>query len=93
MRILFVIDVSREAVECGMVRAACQAIQGVLYGGELEDGTRMEPCVPVGQLIGIVTYDTSIHFYDISVCICLCLCAFVINGADVACRSQREAQR
>ena len=68
MRILFVIDVSREAISCGLVRAACQAIQGVLYGGELDDGTRMEPCVPVGQSIGIVTYDTSIHFYDLSVC-------------------------
>jgi protein transport protein SEC24 len=67
MRILFLIDVSREAVECGLVKAACQAIQGVLYGGELDDGTRMESCVSVGISIGIVTYDTTVHFYDISV--------------------------
>lgn len=68
MRILFAVDVSREAINSGMVRAACQAIRGVLYGGEMDDGMRMEPCVPVRCTVGILTFDTSIHFYDLSVC-------------------------
>ncbi|EJC98563.1 uncharacterized protein FOMMEDRAFT_113703 [Fomitiporia mediterranea MF3/22] len=66
MRMLFTIDVSQEAVRNGMVHAACQAIRGVLYGGEMDDGTRMEPCVPDKCLVGILTFDTSLHFYDLS---------------------------
>ncbi|KAL5508758.1 hypothetical protein ACEPAG_4737 [Sanghuangporus baumii] len=66
MRILFAIDVSREAVQNGMVRAACQAIIGVLYGGETDDGTRLEPCFPGNCLAGVITFDTTIHFYDLS---------------------------
>ena len=67
MRILFVIDVSREAVQIGMVRAACEAIRGTLYGGEMSNGTRMEACIPSRCTVGIVTFDTSVHFYDLSV--------------------------
>ncbi|KAL5536166.1 SFB3 [Sanghuangporus sanghuang] len=66
MRVLFAIDVSREAVQNGMVRAACQAIIGVLYGSETDDGTRLEPCFPAECLAGVVTFDTTVHFYDLS---------------------------
>ncbi|KAH8116706.1 hypothetical protein DFH11DRAFT_1724673 [Phellopilus nigrolimitatus] len=66
MRILFAIDVTRESVQCGMAHAACQAIKGVLFGGEMEDGGRMEPCFPERCKVGLLTFNTSVHFYDIS---------------------------
>lgn len=67
MRILFAIDVSREAIQCGMVQAACQAIKGVLYGCDTDDGNRLEPCFPARCKIGIMTFDNAVHFYDLSV--------------------------
>ncbi|KAI5121951.1 hypothetical protein M0805_002022 [Coniferiporia weirii] len=66
MRVLFAVDVSREAVQCGLVHATCQAIKGVLFGGEAGNGARMEPCFPRQCKVGIMTFDTSVHFYDIS---------------------------
>ncbi|THH09228.1 hypothetical protein EW145_g2180 [Phellinidium pouzarii] len=66
IRIMFAIDVSREAVQCGLVRAACEAIIGVLYGREMDDGVRMEPCFPTQCKVGIMTFDTTVHFYDVS---------------------------
>ena len=67
MRILFAIDVSREAVQCGLTAAACEAIVGALYGAETSDGKRMDPCFPAKCKIGIITFDDTVHFYDLSV--------------------------
>lgn len=67
MRILFAIDVSREAIQCGLTAAACESIVGVLYGSETSDGMRMEPCFPANCPVGIMTYDDTVHFYDLSV--------------------------
>ena len=67
MRFLFVINVSSDAIATGLVQAACMAIKSVLFGGETPDGTRLEPCFPTGCTVGIITYDSALHFYDLSV--------------------------
>ena len=67
MRFLFVINVSSDAILSGLVQAACVAIKGVLFGGETPDGTRMDPCFPVGCRVAFMTYDNTLHYYDLSV--------------------------
>lgn len=54
---LFAIDVSRYAVQSGMLSVVCQTIKQLLA----EDG------FPVGMKLGILTYDSSVHFYNLQV--------------------------
>lgn len=68
MRFLFVVNVSSDAITTGIAQAACMAIKAVLFGGETLDGARMDPCFPVGSKVAIMTYDSTLHFYDLSVC-------------------------
>lgn len=67
LRVLFVIDVSADAIQCGFTKAACTAIKGVLFGGETDDGMRMEPCFPSCCRAGILTFSNAVHYYDVSV--------------------------
>ena len=69
MRVLFAIDVSQEAIISGLTAAACEAIGGALYGVEAADGRRMDRCFPDKCRVGFITYDESVHFYDLSVCL------------------------
>ncbi|KAK2197084.1 bifunctional von Willebrand factor A-like domain superfamily/ADF-H-Gelsolin-like domain superfamily/Sec23-Sec24 [Babesia duncani] len=54
--IMFVIDVSAAAVNSGMVEEVCKTITDLITSGSLPGGPR--------TLVGIVTYDTSVHFYQ-----------------------------
>ena len=67
LHVVFAIDVSVDAIQCGFTQASCVAIKGVLFGGEMDDGSRMEPCFPEIYKAGFITFDRSMHFYDISV--------------------------
>ncbi|KAF8817997.1 putative transport protein Sec24 [Cardiosporidium cionae] len=55
---MFLIEVSADAVYCGLVEAACSAIKRVLSSGELPGGSRTK--------VGIITFDSAIQFYNIS---------------------------
>lgn len=71
LRWLFVIDVSQEAVNRGFLEACCEGIMGALYGGEGEDEDEDSDApkkrIPKGSKVGIITYDKSVHFYNLSV--------------------------
>ncbi|KAK9760738.1 COPII coat Sec23p-Sfb3p heterodimer component [Basidiobolus ranarum] len=54
---IFAIDVSWNAVQNGMLNSAAQAIRDALYSGN---------GVGQGVRVGIVTYDRSVHFYNLS---------------------------
>lgn len=75
MHVLFVFDVSIQAQQSGLLKAACDAVRGVLYGGEVEGVGRVEPCFPASCSVGIITYDNAVHFYDLSVCLVYQICA------------------
>ncbi|KAJ2702413.1 COPII coat Sec23p-Sfb3p heterodimer component [Coemansia sp. IMI 209128] len=54
---VFAIDVTWNAVQCGMVAYAAAAIKDALYSGS---------GLPAGVRVGIITYDRSAHFYSLS---------------------------
>lgn len=67
MAYLFALDVSQEAVQSGFLRAACASLRSLLYGGIGADGSEIQPCFPTESVLGIITYDETLHFYDLSV--------------------------
>eukprot|EP00055_Hartaetosiga_balthica_P010598 m.45719 g.45719 ORF g.45719 m.45719 type:complete len:969 (+) comp7234_c0_seq1:3-2909(+) len=58
---MFLIDVSRYAVTSGMTETACHAIRQVIEAHTRKYAQQRRPF-----RMGIITYDTSIHFYNIS---------------------------
>lgn len=59
IRYLFAIDVSSTAVQSGMLASVCQSLNDILYGDHAGNG------LPEGAKIGLVTFDRSIHFYNL----------------------------
>ncbi|KAI9314549.1 hypothetical protein BX666DRAFT_2052907 [Dichotomocladium elegans] len=57
LRVLFAVDVSFSAIQSGMVETFCAALQLALFS----DAT-----FPPGTRIGIVTFDSAVHFYNLS---------------------------
>lgn len=62
--IVFAFDVSSEAVASGFLEFACAILKGLLYGGEnnLDD-----PCFSRNGRMTIITFDSTLHFYDLTV--------------------------
>ncbi|MCJ1310010.1 COPII coat Sec23p-Sfb3p heterodimer component [Agyrium rufum] len=70
LRYLFLIDVSQEAINRGLLEAFCEGVLGALYATEEppedESHADVEPPrnLPEGCKVGFVTYDREIHFYN-----------------------------
>jgi len=67
IKFVFALDVSSEAIQSGLVRTACQSLRTILFGGTSVDGSKIEPCFPPDGLVSILTFNNTIHFYDLSV--------------------------
>lgn len=61
LRTLFVIDVSVCALASNVTRDACEAIRGIVVETRLECTSALE------RSIGIMTFDSSLHLYDLTV--------------------------
>ncbi|KAH9845775.1 Sec23/Sec24 zinc finger protein [Teratosphaeria destructans] len=72
MRYLFLIDVSHEAYNRGFLQGVTDGILAALYGhdevtGEANGATEVTPSkVPAGAKVGFMTYDRTVHFYNVS---------------------------
>lgn len=64
---LFALDVSVNAIRSGFLKSACGVLRDLLYGSASHDGTQSNPSFPQGCQLAILTYDTSLHFYNLSV--------------------------
>jgi hypothetical protein len=58
---LFAVDVSLNAVQSGMLASFCQGLSSILYGDDAANR------LPEGAKIGLVTFDRSMHFYNLKV--------------------------
>lgn len=63
LQYLFIIDISMEAVRSGITRAASTFISRIFYG---DTDSEQPACLPSGCPVGIMTYDSTLHFYDLS---------------------------
>lgn len=61
---LFVIDVSYNAVQSGMLSTACQAIKEVLRNLPTPNTGRPDEVSPCK--VGIITFDRTVHFYNLT---------------------------
>jgi protein transport protein SEC24 len=64
---IFAFDVSNDAIETGFLKTSCDLLKTVIYGGTRLDGQQLDPCFPPGCQLTILTYDRSLHFYDLKV--------------------------
>lgn len=58
---IFVLDVSYNAVKCGMVQLFCHNIKEILQNLPTEEGNQDESNIRVG----FITYSSQVHFYNI----------------------------
>jgi protein transport protein SEC24 len=69
LRWLFLVDITQEAINRGLLASVCQGILDALYGHEREEGESEEKSaskLPAGTKIGIVTYDKEVQFYNLT---------------------------
>ncbi|EIN08619.1 sec24-like protein [Punctularia strigosozonata HHB-11173 SS5] len=78
MRFMFLLDASVASVKSGFLSAGCEMIKEMLYGApaqapEQADGAPSvdakkdaEPCFPSRAEIAILTFDSALHFYNLS---------------------------
>lgn len=73
LRWLFLVDVSQESINRGLLAGVCDGIMNALYGDDEEDAAETEGDnttgrkIPEGSTVGIVTFDKEVHFYNLSV--------------------------
>ena len=65
---IFAFDVSGEAVVSEFLHASCEALKRVLFGSADANDIQYAALFPDGGRVAILTFDTTLHFYDLSVC-------------------------
>lgn len=66
LRWLFLVDVSQESINRGLLETVCQGILHALYGADPDADPTDETKLPDGTRVGIVTYDKEVQFYNLS---------------------------
>ena len=64
---VFAIDVSWTAAQSGMIREVAGGIRDILYGAENENGERLGGSLPPGARVGLITFDRTVHYYNLQV--------------------------
>lgn len=68
MDYVFAFDVSNEAVVSGFLQSTCDALKSILYGSlDASGAIPTPPAFPPSLRIAIITFDTTLHFYDMAV--------------------------
>ncbi|KAF9442321.1 beta-sandwich domain of Sec23/24 [Macrolepiota fuliginosa MF-IS2] len=66
MNYIFAFDVSNDAIERGFLKTSCDLLKTVLYGGTSLDGQQLDSSLPPASQVTILTYDRTLHFYDLN---------------------------
>jgi len=64
---VFAFDVTNESVSSGFLESACHSLKLILYGGTDSNGTQLPSYFPSTNRITIITFDSTLHFYDLTV--------------------------
>jgi protein transport protein SEC24 len=64
---IFAFDVSHNAVQSGLLYTSAMAVRRILFGEQTDDQAWIQPSINPESRIAIMTYDSSIHFYNLSV--------------------------
>lgn len=78
MNYVFVFDVSSEAIISEFLQSSCESLKSILFGGADAEGVQLPSTFSVLSRVAILTYDTTLHFYDLSVR-CLLLTSGYLN--------------
>lgn len=70
MPFVFAIDVSWQSIQSGVLQSVTDGLKKVLWGTEVEDGTRTGG-VPAGSRVAIFTFDRTVQFYNLNVSVLL----------------------
>lgn len=62
---IFIIDVSYNMMKSGLVHLLCQNMRDIIRNLPKEDGAEQSY-----MKVGFITYNTSVHFYNIKVGLC-----------------------
>lgn len=74
LRTVFIIDVSASAVTLGVLSDICSAIFESLYGIAQDDGKEET------KLVSLMTFDSAMHFYNLSVSRAFLTCELCVNS-------------
>ncbi|KAI0322894.1 sec24-like protein [Amylostereum chailletii] len=66
MRYTIVIELSPETVQTGFLSSTCEALRCILFGGVDANGAVIPPSIPPECTVAIFTFDSSLHFYNLS---------------------------
>ncbi|KAJ3799255.1 sec24-related protein [Lentinula aff. detonsa] len=68
LNFVITLDVSVEAVQSNFLYAACISLLKILYGGPdpVDEEVMLNPCFHPGSRLAIITYDETLHFYDLT---------------------------
>lgn len=66
MDYIFAFDVSNESIISEFLHSSCEAVKRVLFGGA-DVNSEAAPVLPNSCRVAILTFDTTLHFYDLSV--------------------------
>lgn len=68
MDYIFAFDVSIESVMSEFLHSSCEALKKVLFGLSDVKCAQSAPMIPNVGRVAILTFDTTLHFYNLSVC-------------------------
>jgi protein transport protein SEC24 len=61
---VFALDMTAESVESGFLASSCNALLSILFEDTAEG---VQSCIASGSRIAIITFDGTLHFYNLSV--------------------------
>lgn len=67
MDYVFAFDLSAEGIQSGFVKAAADAVLACLYGST-DNENPLPPRIAPASRVAVMSFDRSLHFYDLSVC-------------------------
>jgi len=67
MNYIFAFDTSSEAIISEFLQSSCENLKSILFGSADAEGDQLPPALSALSRVAILSFDTTLHFYDLSV--------------------------